>query len=71
MYRGLHTMSGDVMNLACSSVVEPRPVKPVVEGSNPSAPASMVELFADVPAECEPYDNGFDPRLFVWEDPCL
>lgn len=25
--------------LACSSVVEPRPVKPVVAGSSPAAPA--------------------------------
>lgn len=58
--------------MACSSEVEHRPVKPLVEGSIPSAPAiSIVELFADTPVECEPYDNGFDPRLFVWEAPCV
>lgn len=58
------------INLACSSAVEPRPVKPVVEGSNPSAPATIVDLFADTPAVCEPYDNGFAPELFQWEPPC-
>ena len=69
-------MGDTKVQLACSSVVEPRPVKPVVEGSNPSAPAihfangSIVELFADVPAVCEPYDNGFAPELFEWESPC-
>jgi hypothetical protein len=52
-------------DLASSSVVEQRPVKPSVEGSNPPSPAiSMVELFADAPVECEPYDNGFHPNLF-------